>query len=104
MDDVREARCEAGFENGEKMQGDDRNGGSSRTTYLFLPSDHLNEHINQHLSELFKIFASTLGRRRGAARHLQWGAHHPEVPLTAEASHPPISILSSDFGHFILQI
>ena len=58
------------------MQSENRNDGSSRTTYLFVPSDHL-----KHLSELFRVFANTLGRR-GAARHLQWGggeAHHPEV-------------------------
>ena len=44
------------------MQGEHRNEGSSRTTYLFVPPDHLNEHINQHLFELFRVFANTLGR------------------------------------------
>ena len=50
VDDVREAGCEIGFGNGEQMQSEGRNEGRSRAAYLFVPSDHLNEYINQHLS------------------------------------------------------
>ena len=83
------------------MQSDARNEGSSRTTYGFVPSDHLNKYINQHLSELFRVLANTRTQRCSQTFAMGGGGGTPSGGVCALTSQvpppPPTSILSSDF-------